>query len=249
MPFLSSLSVRIRWIPQDDILPPDTRPAFSSNVVEQFLHLIPGLTDQYIYMNDAYMIDRPTHPSDFFTKEHGVKLYLNQSQVGFKNHGKGGSVWFSSLTNTIRVIEEAYGFTYQKTRFLEHLPYVFYKEAMYGVHRRFMGELMFTSQNPQRGNMDMLVPYLHYAYVIHEGSHCCGLRWEIVDAKSAKEDALLIHWTDDAKVNEKAVAEIEQPLFLTVNDAMQEGTAEAVEQLKTFYRERYGHLPATFERK
>jgi hypothetical protein len=234
-------------------LPADVKPTFSSNVVEQYLHLIPGLTSQYIYMNDDYMIDRETHPSDFFTRDHGVKLYLSPSPVGEK--AGGGSDWFESLRNTISLIGEVYEGASQHIHFLKHAPYALHKEAMQGVHHRFESELLFTSHHRIRNMMDVLMLYLHYAYVMYEGrsgggirTSDNGLKWEIVDTTTSEEATFLYHWSSDISKNAKAIHSIQDPLFLTINDGRVEASPASQVQLEDFYYSRYGHLAPAFEK-
>ena len=49
-----SKSSNIIWINQNDIIPQNLIPTFNTNVIEFFLHKIPGLTDYFIHMNDDF---------------------------------------------------------------------------------------------------------------------------------------------------------------------------------------------------
>jgi len=63
---------RIQVINQDDILPEkdingnDVSPTFNSNAIEWYLDKIPGLSEQFIQLNDDYFFNHPVHPSYFF---------------------------------------------------------------------------------------------------------------------------------------------------------------------------------------
>lgn len=52
-----------------DFIPADYRPCFSSPCIEMFLHLIPEISDRFIYANDDMFPLSPLEPEDFFTRE------------------------------------------------------------------------------------------------------------------------------------------------------------------------------------
>lgn len=52
-----------------DFIPADYRPCFASPCIEMFLHLIPELSDRFIYANDDMFPLSPLEPYDFFTRE------------------------------------------------------------------------------------------------------------------------------------------------------------------------------------
>ena len=63
-----SNSSNIIWINQNDIIPENLIPTFNTNVIEFFLHKIPGLTDYFIHMNDDYFFCKSIKPDDFFNQ-------------------------------------------------------------------------------------------------------------------------------------------------------------------------------------
>lgn len=50
-------------------------PLLNSNVIERFLHLIPGISDRFIYFNDDYFLGAPTAVSDFFTPDGRIRIF------------------------------------------------------------------------------------------------------------------------------------------------------------------------------
>ncbi|XP_022082815.1 N-acetylglucosamine-1-phosphotransferase subunits alpha/beta-like isoform X2 [Acanthaster planci] len=68
---------RITLITHEDIFPNKSHlPTFSSPAIESHLHLIPGLSDKFIYLNDDTMFGVPVWPDDFYTHSQGQKVYL-----------------------------------------------------------------------------------------------------------------------------------------------------------------------------
>ncbi|PWN34138.1 uncharacterized protein FA14DRAFT_191221 [Meira miltonrushii] len=239
---------RVEWVDQNTIIPTKYQPAFTSNIIEQYLYRIPGLTERFIHLNDDYMIDRKISPSDLFTAEGGARFFYSRTNVNDDPRPRTG-IWFRSLLNTVDAIERAYGTDKGQTRFLKHAPYVYYKSAMEGVHRRFKDVLEVTNHHKFRHEQDVLLPYLHHAYVINEGSRCCSLKYDVVNWKKTAKDSTLLIWTEDVENNVYSIENIGKPLFLTINDSMGRGNPVAAElQIRQFYQSRYGHLRSPYEK-
>lgn len=57
---------RVKVVTHAEIVPPEKLPLFNSCAIEQFLHRIPGLGEQFIYFNDDCFPVAPLAPEDFF---------------------------------------------------------------------------------------------------------------------------------------------------------------------------------------
>jgi hypothetical protein len=57
-------------VPHSTILPEDALPTFNSHAIEACLHRIPGLSEQYLYLNDDFFFARRATKADYFD-EHG----------------------------------------------------------------------------------------------------------------------------------------------------------------------------------
>jgi len=83
--WLDTSNPRIKVIDQEDILPKYTsngepvNPTFNSFAIEWFLDRIPGVSEQFIQLNDEYFFRRPVHPSFFFYG--GGEGYINNEKV------------------------------------------------------------------------------------------------------------------------------------------------------------------------
>lgn len=213
------------------------------------MHLIPNLSDQFIYMNDDYMLNRPTQPSDFFTINRGIKFYFDRDFVSPDSTSNGGQGWSKSVEATINLLNTQYarGKAPTRYRYLKHAPYAYTKQASYGIHEKFQESLQRTAEHRFRTPGDVLWPYLHYGYVVHE-----GLDYEVVQDAPGK--AFLLMWKTDVVKDRDAIRalDIRKPLFLAVNDDMGNDSREAVdeahEELLRFYEERFGHLSGIFEK-
>jgi len=64
--WLNTAHPRIKIVHLDEFIPARYLPTFSSNAIESFLHLIPGLSEHFIYMNDDFFFGADTSLQDFF---------------------------------------------------------------------------------------------------------------------------------------------------------------------------------------
>lgn len=251
---LNFLRYRVKWIDQNDIVPLADQPTFNSNAIEQYLHLIPGLTERFIQMNDDYMLFQPVHPSDFFTKRRGIRLFLEESVIKpYRFTGKSRPIWLGSTFNSVNTLAEAYEeMAPYEPRYLQHAPFVYYKQAFINMHHRFYKQFKTASGHKFRNEMDILTPLMHHGYVTQEGSHCCGMDFEIVPTDEAKRMMKFMRWNNKPEENSRSLDFIKKllPKFFNVNDEMgMEGasTTRAQEQLHAAFEEMFGNFTSPFE--
>ena len=65
--FLNTDQQKIQIVDLAEIMPKEILPSFNSNIIEQFLYKIPGLSEHFIYANDDMFINADLDPS-FFLK-------------------------------------------------------------------------------------------------------------------------------------------------------------------------------------
>ena len=57
---------KINIVRHDQFIPDKFLPTFNSVVIERYMHLIPDLTEHFVYFNDDFYIIRHIDPSRFF---------------------------------------------------------------------------------------------------------------------------------------------------------------------------------------
>lgn len=72
--WLNSEHERITIVHHDEVIPTEYLPTFNSNVIESFLHRIPGLSENFIYMNDDFLFGKLV-TFDMFYKDSKYKIY------------------------------------------------------------------------------------------------------------------------------------------------------------------------------
>lgn len=220
------------------------------------MHLIPGLTERFIQMNDDYMLYNPVHPSDFFTEEKGVRLFLETSVIRpHKFDSKNPPIWLGSTYHSVEALMDAYGpIRANEPRFLQHAPFVYYKQAFYNMHQRFYKSFRVASSHKFRHHEDVLTPLMHHGYVVQEGSHCCGMKYEVVPMEEARKMMKFMRWGLNAEENAERLKGIQalSPKFFNVNDEMgnnAEKASDAQRQLHEAFVSLFGNEPSPFEKR
>ena len=67
--WLNSDHPKITIIHHDEVFDPKDVPTFNYNVIESYLHKIPNLTEEFIYMNDDFLFGNDVSPSDFYSED------------------------------------------------------------------------------------------------------------------------------------------------------------------------------------
>ena len=109
-------------------------PTFSTSSIETMLWRIPGLSEQYIYLNDDFLICKSINPDVFFPQKghlnihaHLASIWLTETRYFFKR-----LVGRSCRVNHVRRMMEAARITGSKYTFirLSHTPYPFLKSIL-----------------------------------------------------------------------------------------------------------------------
>ena len=127
---------RVRIVDQDDLLPKDKAklPIFNTNVIEQYLHKIPGLTDVFIHMNDDYLFIKPVTPDRLFTCDGGLRFLTEINHIRHVQSDKS-NLWLASVRNTIMLTDKTYGGQHVYN-FLKHAPFVYSRLAFEEIHKK-----------------------------------------------------------------------------------------------------------------
>ena len=67
---------RIRVVHHDETgAPPGMLPTFNSNVIESLFHRLPGMSEQFLYLNDDHFLCADTTPLDFLTRDGRIRIF------------------------------------------------------------------------------------------------------------------------------------------------------------------------------
>jgi hypothetical protein len=233
---------QITVIDQNSIMPSEVGQTANSFMIEVFLHKIPGLTDNFIYMNDDYFLGQPLLPEDFFTlhtngdlrpKFYSNKYVINggtkQSNDFFKKKQK---LWLAATYTTNGMVEEEYG---KKKRFyLEHAPYMFNKHWCEEVVQKWDSQFKSMYSHKRRHWKDVVFVLLYRYYCIDSGKPC--------DIVHEMDKVFLQLVTDNNERNVRFYKKVcdQCPKFFTLNDeySKDETKKEMTSFLEDFFHEK-----------
>ena len=66
---------KISIIHHDDVFSPTDIPTFNYNVIESYIHKIPNLSEDFLYLNDDFLFGNTISPKDFYSKEGKILIH------------------------------------------------------------------------------------------------------------------------------------------------------------------------------
>lgn len=184
---------KIVWVNHETIFPdPSVLPNFNSHAIEACLHRIPDLSENFIYLNDDFVLGQPCLPTDFFDE-------IGRSLAYFEPYGMAGEAiteespdYLIAASNSCRILNSIYPRYYPKNLH-RHVPYCLKKSILEELELKFPEEFAITRASKRRSVTDINLTsflYHHYAYA---------------SGKAVKADApgIIIRPTNIAKVVSK----------------------------------------------
>ena len=92
---------KLNLVDHKDYIPNEFLPCFNSNLIEIYMHRIPGLAEHFVYFNDDCHIIRPVGTERFFTD--GVPNDIAALRLNL-----GLSMWNKMLENNIEIINRRF---------------------------------------------------------------------------------------------------------------------------------------------
>lgn len=177
---------KLQIVRHQDFIPAGYLPTFNSNVIEFYLHRIPGLSEHFVYFNDDHFFLKETKPERFFKKGlpcdiGGLFIYNRKSVFGtsvnlavqlINEHfdkretiRKAFTRWFNPAypDNSLRNILYSGIKTHEFCGFFDHhLPQGFLKTTYEEVWENCSEDLIRTSKNKFRQYGDVAFWVLRY---------------------------------------------------------------------------------------
>ena len=165
-------SDRFKWVYHDSLMPPEILPTFNSHVIETFLHEIPNLSENFLYLNDDFFLCGFVRPQDFFNvygqtiarlEPYGVLPYLEQLCEAGR-----GKEWQHAAVSGSGLMYEKTGI--QPTQMHRHAPYAFIRSVFQQMIEEFANEAEVTRSSRFRTNDDIsFASFLYHHYARSKG--------------------------------------------------------------------------------
>ena len=84
----------VKIVLHEDFIPKEYLPTFNCNTIETHLHLIPGLSEKFIYFNDDTVLNNMNYPEDYFIGDKCVNYIICTNTDRIINND---SIFYQSL--------------------------------------------------------------------------------------------------------------------------------------------------------
>ena len=174
--WLDTANSKIQIVDHTLILPEQSLSCFNSVVIEHHLHLIPGLSEHFLYANDDMYFNKPVTPADFFDKNNLPFVRLNyrlfrKTVLWFRTQvqGKKLSNYKRTIHNAALLVEQKYGKYYgSKTH---HNIDAYRKSDFQYARQLFDKEISATLSNHVRSENDIQRNLYSYVSLAEKRGH------------------------------------------------------------------------------
>lgn len=229
--WLSRKDDRIQWVTHDEIFPSaSTLPTFNSHAIESCLHKIHGLSENFVYFNDDFLISLPCRPNDFFDEYDRPILYFEECFPALSDspHIEIPDYLRASM-NASELIFEA--FKHRPRLQHKHVPYALKKSILEEMEARFTYEFNRTRNSRTRSVTDINIASFLFQHYIRATGRASTATVANFTAKPHSASKLLNYGSLKYK-------------FICVNDGGDSARNSKYKELsRLFFEERYPELP------
>ena len=168
--WLADAHPRLTLVHHDEIMPAAMLPTFNSFAIISHLHLIPGLSEHFLYLEDDMLFLRDVSPADFRTSD-GRYLVFEKSALAPRydslRNPASERPWNLALAETNRLLDEAYGPASRGE--VNHVPLLISKRHWGAMTERFPQAFAITRQSRFRAAGNIAPEYLYPHMMLADG--------------------------------------------------------------------------------
>lgn len=211
---------KIRVVHHDEVFNTDDFPTFNYNIIESYIHKIPGLSDEFIYLNDDFLFGNNVHPSDFFSKDGKILIHGTcfGENIGWRIYNKKNNIIGLGL--------------------IEHSPLLIKKEWWQKMQEVRANLINDTKAHKFRKGTDVMMYKLYRWYALqYERAHCQPIKLpDLLKIQSFHK--ITNHFKKQKKSIEKLKSK--KPKFICLNDDQGENpNPDTVNLIQEFLNETY----------
>lgn len=170
-------SDKVQWVSHTEIFPKnDYLPTFNSHAIEACLHLIPRLAENFIYLNDDFVLNQPCLPTDFFDE-------TGRSISYFEPYGMVHSAsadptelpdYLVAARNSKELLKERFP-QYEPRNLHRHVPYALKKSTLAMLDNQYPDAFDKTRNAKRRSMTDInLTSFFYHHYSFASGLSVLG---------------------------------------------------------------------------
>lgn len=234
---------RIHVVHHDEIMDPAILPTFNSFAIVSHLHLLPGISQRFVYFEDDMLAMSPDLGNALFDDAGMPLLHLYWRKVKplAELDASSESPWNLALANGAAVLDARFG---AKTRHhIIHGPMVMDKSVCEAMCRDFP-DLIATTRNARfRAGSNVPPEFLSLHLAVETGAARLAedALSKQVQGYVSLENLALWSWFQLVRINRR------RPLSVTLNDSFGDRPNPRVERMATRWLEQHFPDPAPWE--
>lgn len=159
---------KIVWVKHEEIFPSESMiPTFNSHAIEACLHRIPELSENFLYLNDDFVLNQPCLPQDFFDEVGRSVAYFEPYGMVDSKAGRDKSLDYLAAANNSKELLKSVFSDYDARCLHRHVPYALKKTILQEIENKFPDVIEATRIAKLRSLSDVNVTsffYHHYAF-------------------------------------------------------------------------------------
>jgi len=168
-PWLNVDHPRIKVVHHDSVFEPEQLPTFNSFAIESRMHLVEGLSEAFVFVNDDFFIGKPVRREDLIGDDGKDLMYFEARyapKVALRDSDKV-SPWDAGRAHTNHLLNQAFG----KRRRLDvgHVPTVIRRSAWAEMFERWNEDYERLGQCRFREKYNVVPEFMYPHYMINTG--------------------------------------------------------------------------------
>lgn len=161
---------KLTVVHHDEVMPAALLPTFNSFAIISHMHLIPGLSENFLYLEDDMVFLRSVE-RESFTDGASRPLVFERGKLTPRHqtirNRHTERPWNLALAESNRLLDEAYGPA--QRRYVNHVPLLISKRRWQAMIERFPDAFAVTRRSPFRAAGNVAPEYLYPQMMLAEG--------------------------------------------------------------------------------
>lgn len=243
--WLDTSNPRLTLVHHDEVIPAALLPTFNSFAIISHLHLIPGLSDSFLYLEDDMVLLRDVTQADFRAPDGRPLVFETQKPTPRHDTIRNPATerpWNLALAEANRLLDEGFGRT--PRGYVNHVPLLISKAEWGAMAERFPEAFAATRGSRFRAAGNVAPEYLYPQLMLAEGTALRASPQQI--AESCGYVPLEDFWPVTAYAFWKVKRRV--PKWVTLNDNFGKHPSRVTEGMARDFLSRALPQPSRFER-
>jgi hypothetical protein len=243
--WLDAAHPRLTVVHHDEVIPAALLPTFNSFAIISHLHLIPGLSDTFLYLEDDMLFLKDVSLSDFLAED-GRPLVFEAAKSTPRHESirnpQAERPWNLALAEANHLLDEGFGVA--PRGYVNHVPLLIAKAEWQAMVERFPQAFDATRRARFRSLGNVPPEYLYPQLMLAEGK---AVR---ASPQSWRESCGYVPLEDIWPVTALALWRVrrQRPKWVTLNDNFGKHPSRVAERMAQTFLDRALPQPSRFER-